>query len=325
MNFNLVDFSTYDELPPEIANNLGWIPDDLRNDEMKEAHFEAITQMPRFNIIGYAGIDTDKIFLWDACKAVNGGKHLLTTRQLIGSCVGHGGYNACRVLMCLDIFIRKDNEQFVEIFEPYGYGRSRFHAGIRGSGSGSTGSGMAKAARTDGVLRRDFSGLSGWDESADTITWSSDIDTRWSNGANIGENYLSEGRKYLVKTTAQVNSAADVKAAIQNGYPCTIASNWGGQMQCSVKEGVLLNKHVTSWGHQMSVHGWMLHQTFGDLYYIWNSWGANTHGVCPTGAPPGGFWVTDDDMDYITSQDDSFAFSQFDGFPAQKLNFNVIG
>ena len=86
-------------------------------------------------------------------------------------------------------------------------------------------------------------------------------------------------------------------------------------MRPPVKEGVLLNRRSGSWSHQMSVIGWMLHQVLGDLYYIWNSWAEDAHGICPTGAPPGGFWVQTRDMDDITSQDDSYVYSQYDGYP----------
>lgn len=38
----------------------------------------------------------------------------------------------------------------------------------------------------------------------------------------------------------------------------------------------------------------------------------------------GGFWISESDCDRIVKQDDSFAFSSFDGFPAQELDFNVL-
>ena len=329
-NFN---FNTVSSLPQEVSNNLGWLPPEDRTDECKEASDKAIAEMPKFAIKGeatrtpvpFGDIASDHVFLWDAAKAVNGNKHFLCSYQRIGSCVGHGLYNALRYLMACEMIFRGEREQFKELFEPYGYGRSRTHAGIRGKGSGSTGSGAAKAAKVDGVLRRDFGGLSGWRETEDTIEWSDEVDTQWSDGARIEDKYLSEGRLHLVGETAQVNSANEVKAAIQNWYPCTIASNWGGEMRPSVKDGVLLNRRVTTWNHQMSVVGWMLHKTLGDIYWIPNSWSASAHGLCPTGAPQGGFWMLHKDLDNVTSQGDSFSFAGLNGFEARSLNFNVIG
>lgn len=309
-----MNFAAMESLPEGLADSLGWIPFERRTDDENQAHDANVAKMPTL-LIGDGGFrfDRDKAFLWEFWPKANGGKTLLTTRQNIGSCVGHGKYNAERSLMCVDIALRGDNEIYTELFEPYGYGRSRLHAGIRGRGSGSTGSGAAEAAKVDGVLSRD--GLSGWSESGDTVDWSDNVDTEWSDGARIGEEYIARGRKHLVKTTAPVRSAADVRAAIQAGFACTIASNWGGQMRPSVADGVLLNRRVTTWNHQMSIHGWWEHQSHGEIFYIWNSWGADAHGKCPSGAPLGGFWVKAADVDYICRQDDSFAYSQFDGFP----------
>jgi C1A family cysteine protease len=129
--------------------------------------------------------------------------------------------------------------------------------------------------------------------------------------------WLEKSRKHLIKTTAQCRSAEDVAAAVQNGYPCTIASNWGGQMRPSVQGDRLINKRATTWNHQMCVVGWEDHASLGELFYILNSWGVDTHGTCPSGAPPGGFWIRKADMQNIVGQEETFALSQFDGFPSQ--------
>lgn len=321
-NFN---FSTVDKLPREVADNLGWVPDHARTDETKEAHAQIMAALPEFKIRGaaprvpvpFGSIASDHVFLWEDYKAVNGGKHFLTLRQLIGSCVGMGGQNGARGVMACDIAFRGEREKFFEVYEPFTYGMSRKCAGISGRGSGSTGSGMAEAAALYGFLPRETPGLTGWSESADTLTWSAEADTQWSDGRRTEQKWLDLAKPYLIGQTAPVRSAADVRTSVQERRGTTIASNWGGKMRPSVKEGVLLNTHSDSWNHQMSVHGWMIHNVLGELYYIWNSWGADTHGTCPTGAPPGGFWVTAKDMDYITGQDDSFSFLGINGLQSR--------
>ena len=57
---------------------------------------------------------------------------------------------------------------------------------------------------------------------------------------------------------------------------------------------------------------------------IENSWGSDLWSNQPDGAPPGGFWVSERDINRILGQDDSWAFSQFDGFPAQKLDHLLL-
>jgi hypothetical protein len=60
-------------------------------------------------------------------------------------------------------------------------------------------------------------------------------------------------------------------------------------------------------------------------WYVINSWGDSAHGTPPDGAPPGGFWIRAKDLAYILRQGDSFAWSNFAGFPSQDLNFRILG
>lgn len=301
----------------------GWIPHDDRTPEQREKHEAFCASMPKFAIVGQAwNTERVRVCLWDAWKIANGGKLLKTTRQNIGSCVGHGKYNAERSLMCADIAIRQDAEQYFEIFEPYGYGRCRYRAGISGYGDGSSGSGAAEAARLDGVLLRDLSGLSGWSESEDTINWSGKTDYDWSNGARIDDKWITEGRKHLVKTTAQVKTYTQVRDAIANGYPVTVASNRGFR-DFRADKGKLWGVPGGQWNHQMSFHA-VDDDPARPGVYCWNSWGADAHPKPVDDAPPGGFWVDAETVEQMVGQDDSFAYSQFDGMPAQRFDTLLI-
>ena len=111
----------------------------------------------------------------------------------------------------------------------------------------------------------------------------------------------------------------DVRDALVNKYGVTCASNWGGQMSPGVTSGVLLNRRVTTWNHQMSVSAYWDHPNLGEIFWIQNSWGWLCHGICPSGAPGGGFWVRKADMQYICDQQEVFAYSAFDGFLADMI------
>jgi hypothetical protein len=97
---------------------------------------------------------------------------------------------------------------------------------------------------------------------------------------------------------------------------------WGGAMRPNVQDGVLLSKRSASWAHQMCILNWWDHPVHGEIFYILNSWGPKTHGLCPSGAPPGGFWVKKEEVDYMC-RDEVFAFSQWDGFPAQVIDWLI--
>jgi hypothetical protein len=300
----------------------GWIPPDVRTSDEKAAHVANVAEMPVWSLTG-DDWGVEKAFLWEISKKANGGNHLPTLYQQTGSCVGNGGWCAYMHLAAFEIIRLGDAESLKILFMPYTYDRGQLAAGIHGRGDGSTGSGQAKAARTDGVISNDLTGLPQPKDDGG-LTWGKSVELDWSAGERITDRWLLEGRQHLVKATSQVKNAADVRAAICNGYPVTIASNWGGQMSPPVKDGVLLNRRVTQWGHQMAIIGWWKHPSHGEIFYVQNSWGRDVHGTCPSGAPPGGFWVHAGDVDYITDQDDSFAHSQFDGFPAQQIDWSLV-
>lgn len=307
-----------------VTPQFGWIPHGQRTPMQAAYSAAAVAEMPPFFIrdTGIRRRDSNRCVLWDCSKAINKGEHFTVFYQKTGSCVGNGGGQAVWYLSAVEVVRRGDPEQVLLPFYLLPYGRSRFYMGDRGPGEGSTGSAFAKAIREDGIIPANTEGLP-QPTNEGGITWGSSVEMKWSNGAAIEEKWLAMSRKHPVKTTAQCRSAADVRAALQNYYPCTIASNWGGRMQCQVTgtPAVLLNERAGTWNHQMCIIGWQKHPELGDLYYILNSWGVNAHGKPPDDAPPGGFWVREREIEYIVRQEETYAFSQFDGFPAQDISW----
>ena len=68
----------------------------------------------------------------------------------------------------------------------------------------------------------------------------------------------------------------------------------------------------------------MDHPEFGLILLIQNSWG-NAHGTPPGnyGEPKGSYWMRASDMDNICGEGEVFAYSNFDGYPAQKLDWTL--
>ena len=303
--------------------NFGYTPDIERTREEQAVDASVRAMMPSFEITGAWNDDPEKVFIWEAALAVNGGKHFRTFWQRTGSCVGNGGGQATRYLQAVEIYRDGEAEEYRLPFWLLPYGKSRQYAGMRGRGEGSFGSAFAKAAMDDGFLDAKQAGLPQpeVDNDEEGLSWGANAEYAWSDGAAIDTRYLT--RQHLIKSAAPINNGDQAWEAISNWYPMTIASDWGGQMRPEVVDGVLLNRRVTRWMHQMSVIGRWRHPTLGKLFYILNSWGTRTHGICPSGAPPGGFWVKFADIDAITRQKDSFAFSGYQGFPAQEFKVRV--
>ena len=301
----------------------GWIPFQERTLAQSRAHEDAVGSMPRFGIMGRANEAATKVCLFDFWKHPDTvsalGFAFPGVHQITGSCVGAGGGNVAFTLAAVEVIRLGEPERIIVPFWLLPYGRSRFYLGDRRPGEGSTGSTFARAAREDGFLDARDSRLPTF-QNSDGLVWGQSVELSWSDGdESQTTSLLPESRKHLVGTTAQCNSADEVRAAIQNGYPCTCASSWGGRMQCRVTGSpeVLLNEHVTTWQHQMSVQAFWEHPSLGELYWIQNQWGLRAHGADPAGGPAGGFWILRKDMDWICRHGEVFAFSQFQGFPGQ--------
>lgn len=280
---------------------------------------DIVAGMPDFEIDGVKRDNTRaNVRLWKFAKAVNGGKHLPNTPQQVGDCVSWGAKNAVDYLQCVQI-ARGPPAGFHPSYAPYFYGISRVQIGKgRIGGDGSVGAWAAEGVRLYGVLRADYDGVPGY---------SGSIARKWGRRPGPPQEFIDEAQDYLVRTVAPVRSAEEVRDAVCNGYPCTIASNWGGSRdsRLSQKYNRIVFKKSGRWNHQMCVIAYDGETADEPLFYILNSWGPNAHPQPTDDAPPGGFWVRADDIDYITRANDSFAFSSFAGFPAQELDYTIVG
>lgn len=311
--------------------NFGWIPPDERTKRQALAHNAALAQMPKFKIFGATDYKEGKTLLYDlwthpeTVKAL--GYAYPGTHQFSGCCVGAGGGNAGETLLLGDAITRGEPERICVIYWLLAYGRSRFYMGDRSPGEGSLGGTFAQAARDDGFLDASQEGLPEF-ENGDGLEWGQQIEISWSDGdAKQTMDLLPESREHLISTTAECRSADDVRDAIVNGYPVTVASMWGGRMECPERGNppVLLNERAGEWAHQMSYHGWWDHPSLGEIYWEQNQWGKGAHGIDPAGGPPGGFWKLKKDVEWECRNGEVFAFSQFAGFPAQNVEWDWRG
>lgn len=297
--------------PPAATNEppkdlMGWAGEE----KAREAWEQLKGRFAQFKIIGAQEDNSRRrVVLWDAAKAVNGGKHLPTFRQAIGDCVGAGMKQAAQYLLCVQAV--RDGGEYQEIYSPYHYacGRNAPECGNGRMGrdpSGSIGSWQADAVRLYGMLPANLPGLE---------PYSGSVVSRWAIRMPDSK-WVQEGKIRLVKTVARLTTPEEVRDAICNGYPCTQASTWGGLMSPPVVDGKLVNRRADTWPHQMCFVGY---DGTGKepLWYCLNSWGPDAHGVPPDDAPPGGFWLRRVDIAFMC-KDEVFSYSDSDGFVAQE-------
>jgi hypothetical protein len=258
-----------------------------------------------------------KMFLYRAVRAALG-QDTKNYPQQIGDCVSFGAKNATEYLSCCDIVIRGDREKFRPVFPPYFYGIGRVYVGQGrlGNEDGSLGSWMAEAVMKYGTLFAD---------EANVPAYSGSVAKQWggSRGATELDKFKATASKYLIKSAAKINDWNDLVTAICNGYPCTVASNQGFKMETSATG---FHSPSGNWGHQMCIMG--VDDTYSEKYaLILNSWG-DVHGHLKSldsektdeDLPVGVLRVKRDTIERMIQAGETFAFSQFDGFPAQDLD-----
>jgi hypothetical protein len=253
--------------------------------------------------------------LWEVSRKVIG-TDPLNYAQEVGDCVSFGAKNAIEYVQFYPLANGKRNK-WTMVFPPYLWGTGRIFIGRNqlGRQDGSMGSWQAEAVMKYGTIPYKYEGVP---------EYSGQVARQWGNSPGPDQKWQDLGKQYIVKSAALVSSWEDLIAALVNGYPVTIASDVGFDMTPR-SDG--FNHYSTSWGHQMCIIG--VDDDASQPYAcILNSWG-DVHGQIKdfkTGDiwPKGTLRVLKKDIMTILNAGESFAYSAFDGFPAQELNRDLF-
>lgn len=259
----------------------------------------------------YRKSEGERVAFWDFAKQVTG-DYLPNTPQEIGDCVSWGLKHAVDHLACFEIVRLGQREEFRPSFAPYFYGVSRIQigGGELGGGDGSLGIWGAEGVKKYGVLRADHEGVP---------AYAGAVAKKWGARPGPPKEFLEVGRNHLVKEFARISSYEELRDALVNGYPCTIASMRGFNMQLAFDQKT--NRHWWTgrdqWPHQMNIIG-IDDDPRRPGIYRGNSWGPTAHGPQQDG-PAGGGWQDAEDIDreLRDRNTECICYSQFDGFPAQ--------
>lgn len=266
----------------------------------------------QLNIVGAGPYKAgQRMMLWEVGRKIIG-TDPLNYAQEVGDCVSFGAKNAGEYVQFFPM-ANGQRDIWTMLFPPYLWGTGRIFIGNNqlGRQDGSLGVWQAKAVQQFGVLAKDTPGLPQYNGS---------VARQWGNRPGPEQKWQDIAKQHLIQSAALVSSWEDVVTAVVNGYPCTIASNVGFDMTPR-SDG--FNHYSTSWGHQMCIVG--VDDDGADPYAcILNSWG-DVHGQVKdfkTGEiwPKGTLRVRKKDILAILSDQDSFAYSSLQGFPAQSLD-----
>lgn len=303
--------------PPEQRQ--GWDP------VAAAAVAESVVADVPFRVAGQAPGESSagaQVSLWHFAQRINGGRHFPTFCQETGDCVSMGAANALMYLQAVQIGLHGFHEEFHPVYQPWIYGVSRVAPdlgnGKLGRSAGSVGRWAAEAVREYGVLPADAEGVP---------SYSGKLADEWGYKGPPGQFY-EIADDFRVRSIAKVSTYEEVRDAIANGYPVTVASNQGFRMDPVLHDGKMWGVPSGAWNHQMCFIGVddRAQPPKGDPggCYVLNSWGAAAHGTPAGDEPPGGFWVDRRTVARMVGQGDSWALSSFDGFPRQDLDFRIV-
>lgn len=294
----------------------GWILDpdqiDANLDPIRTAHFD-------LTAAGKAVMGDEDVFLWQSVRKVNNRGppwYPNVDQKSVGCCVGCGWKHSADICQATSILSGHPAEwKPVSVEAIYGGSRVEIGGGtIRGDGS--VGAWAAKWCSTYGLAAMEKY------PDADLSTFDPARARAWGK-SGVPKGVEQVAKSHPVKSTALVKTWADVKRAIQQGYPVAVCSNQGFTM---TRNADGFARASGTWGHCMCICG--VRKAPHEGGFILNSWGDSAHSgpVWPADAPVAGFWADSTVIARMVGEGDSFALSDVVGFPARSIDwgFGVV-
>lgn len=234
--------------------------------------------------------------------------------QEIGDCVSHGWSLAVALLKAVQTQAKPERWAGDVATEPI-YGGSRVEiGGGRIGGDGSVGAWAAKYVSEYGILLRQKYG------SVDLTKYSGRAAKEWGR-RGVPDDLEPTAREHPVKTVSLVNTYEDARDAIANGFPVPVCSMQGFEQR---RDADGFARPRGQWAHCMCF------VASDDEYrrpglLCQNSWGPNwITGPKRHDQPDGSFWVDPETVTRMLRERDSFAVSNFVGFPRQAIDWDVL-
>lgn len=286
-----------------VVNLCGWIP---APDEVDRQL--ATLRRPLFAqaapALSGSGSGKD-VLLYKAYKEVNGGRYIDYPAQAIGDCVSHGFGHGVDLLAALQIALGRRPERFEPTATEAVYGMARVDIGgqLGSYSDGAVGAWAAKAVSTIGTVGRTLVG-----------PYDGSRAKEWG-AKGVPAAIRGKAGDHRVRAVSLVQTYEELEDALANGYPVPVCSNQGFTLQRDA-DGFCQPKG--SWAHCMLVVGVRAGGRPGAC--IFQSWGPDMPGG-PLGLdqPPNSFWADRDVVASMLRMRDSWALSNFEGYPGQVI------
>lgn len=228
-------------------------------------------------------------------------------RQTTGDCVSHGTRNACDITRAVEIDVAGARESWIA--------RGATEAIYGARGHGGQGMSCARAAefvsKNGGIIvRKNYPGI------GDFSKYNGNLGAGWG-AKGLPDKIIDLANDHQIRTVSLIKNIEEARDALANGYGLAVCSGHGFSNKRDSKG---FAKKSGSWAHCMA---WIAcDDTSGDpAFLVQNSWGKWNDGGHPEWGPipDGSFLITSDVADEMIRQNGTYAFSDFDGFPVQKL------
>jgi len=239
---------------------------------------------------------------------VSGKEHaFLANGCIVHNCVSHATRNAVDVSRAVEIDIHKDREGWIV------RGATEAIYGARGhGGQGMSCSRAATFVSQSGgvVVRKDYKGV------ADFSKYNGGMGAGWG-ARGLPDKVIDVANDHQIKTVSLVRTVEEARDALANGYGLSVCSSYGFSNR---RDNKGFAKVSGNWAHAMA---WIAcDDTNGEpAFLVQNSWGKWNDGGHPEWGPipDGSFLIHAEAAEGMLKQSGSYAFSEFDGFPVQKL------
>lgn len=234
-------------------------------------------------------------------------KNAYIERQTTGDCVSHATRNGCDLTRAVEIDVKGDKESWIA------RGATEAIYGARGhGGQGMSCSRAAKfVSQVGGVLvRKNYPGV------GDFSKYNGSMGARWGS-RGLPDKVIDKADEHQIKTVSLIKTVEEARDALANGYGLSVCSSYGFS---SKRDSKGFARKSGGWNHAMA---WTACDDTGKepAFLVQNSWGKFNSGGHPEWGPipDGSFLIHADIAAGMLRQNGAYAFSDFNGFPPQKL------
>jgi hypothetical protein len=229
--------------------------------------------------------------------------------QQIGDCVSFGHGHANDLLQCVEFCLANPGKtptaaDIQETDTEFIYGASREVSGNLGWQDGSYGGAAVKAMTTMGMVSRRMEGLEG--------AYSGRRAKQFGRTGPPAA-WKQQALPFKLGAAARVTTWDELVAALHNGNPVTICTGMGFTL---TRDSQGFASRKGRWGHCMFVAGARFDRPGACVV---QSWGPEMPtGPTGLGQPPFSFWVSQQDIEAILAEGDSWALSKAPHFGAAR-------